>query len=59
MSNVWIEKLAPITTQVGQSTFRVFTDENGNNVTLGENSPDGLGLIIEDFYVGDEKVRER
>lgn len=57
-SNIWMEKLAPLTTQVGQSTFRVFTDANHGNktVTLGENSPDNLGLIIEDFYVGDEKI---
>lgn len=57
-SNIWMEKLAPRTTQVGQSTFRVFMDaEHGNKtVALGDNSPDNLGLIIEDFYVGDEKI---
>lgn len=57
-SNIWMEELAPLTTQVGQSTFRVFTDAKHCNKTvkLGENSPDNLGLIIEDFYVGDEKI---
>jgi hypothetical protein len=58
LSNISMEELAPRTTQVGQSTFRVFTDAvHGNRtVALGDNSPDNLGLIIEDFYVGGEKV---
>lgn len=56
--NISIEQLGDRTTEVGQSTFRVFTDANNGNqaITLGENSPDNLGLIIEDYYVGGEKV---
>ena len=58
LSNISIEELAPRTTEVGQSRFRVFTDAvHGNKtVALGDNSPDKLGLIIEDYYVGGEKV---
>lgn len=56
--NIWIEQFGDRTTEVGQSTMRVFTDaKNGNKaIELGSQSPDNLGLIIEDFYVGDEKV---
>ncbi|KAG9253158.1 Dex49a from penicillium Minioluteum complex with isomaltose [Emericellopsis atlantica] len=56
MKNIWIETLAPEITDVGKSTFRVFTDEEGNEVQLGAQSPGGIGLVIEDFYVGDEKI---
>jgi hypothetical protein len=54
ISNVWIEKLAPETTQVGRSTFRPFTDaENGNaKIKLGSKSPKAIGLTIKDYYVG-------
>ncbi|KAH6884441.1 Dex49a from penicillium Minioluteum complex with isomaltose [Thelonectria olida] len=55
-SNIQIETLSPATTEVGMSEFRVFTDSNGNAIALGDNSSDGLGLIIEDFYVGDQKI---
>lgn len=54
-SNIWIEKLSPETTDVGMSSFRVFTD-GGQSIALGDDSPDKLGLIIEDFFVGDEKI---
>ncbi|KPM43250.1 Dextranase [Neonectria ditissima] len=56
-SNIWVAKLSPAS-DVGTSTFRVFTDANNGNqaIALGDNSPDNLGLIIEDFYVGSEKV---
>lgn len=58
LSNIWIEQLAPLTTEVGQSRFRVFTDANHGNktVSLGANSPDNLGLVIEDYYVAGEKI---
>jgi hypothetical protein len=57
-SNIWIETLAPETTEVGTSTFRVFTDAADGNqpIALGENSPDKLGLVIKDFYVGEEHI---
>ncbi|KAF5009132.1 hypothetical protein FDECE_4622 [Fusarium decemcellulare] len=56
--NVWVEKLGPLSTQIGRSRFSVFTDAKHDNkiVALGDNSEDNLGLIIEDFYVGDEKI---
>lgn len=54
--NIWLEKLSPRPTGVGTSTFRVFTDGNNNPIALGDQSPDRLGLIIEDFRVGNEKV---
>lgn len=58
MSNIHIEQLANDTTQVGMSSISVFTDSNNNNspVSLGANSPGGLGLIIQDYYVGGEKI---
>lgn len=54
MKNIYIEELAPDTTQVDLSTFRVFTDaKNGNApIKLGSRSPNGIGLTIKDFYVG-------
>ncbi|KAI6778000.1 Dextranase-like protein [Emericellopsis cladophorae] len=55
MKNIWIETLPTEVTDVGKSTFRVFIDEEGNEVQLGAQSPGGIGLVIEDFYVGDEK----
>lgn len=57
-SNISIEQLGSGTTEVGKSTFRVFTDaQHGNRkIELGANSPENLGLIIEGFYVGGEKV---
>ena len=57
-ANISMERLADRTTDVGQSTFRVFTDRNHGNrtVMLGDNSPDKLGLVIEDFYVAGEKI---
>lgn len=58
VENIWIEELAPDTTQVDMSTFTVFTDSaNGNApVQLGNNSPDNLGLIIRNYTVGDVHI---
>lgn len=58
LENIWIEDLGDPSTQVGVSTFRVFTDElRGNRmVTLGAKSPGGIGLAIQDFYVGGEHI---
>ena len=57
-SNIQIDQLGDPTTEVGQSTFRVFTDErNGNQpIALGDNSPDNIGLVIENFVVGGEHI---
>ena len=55
-SNIEIEQLADDTTQVDMSQFEVFFDSNGVSVTLGANSPDNLGLIIENYTVGGVKV---
>jgi hypothetical protein len=55
-SNIYIEQLSPSITGVGQSSFRVFIDGDGHTIALGDNSPDNLGLIIENYYVGDEKI---
>ncbi|KAF7563081.1 hypothetical protein G7046_g1068 [Stylonectria norvegica] len=57
-SNIWIEELSPDTTGVDMSTFRVFTDANNGDqaIALGDNSPDNLGLIIENLQVGTEKI---
>ncbi|KAJ4363496.1 hypothetical protein N0V83_009791 [Neocucurbitaria cava] len=57
-SNIYIEKFAPASTQLGNSSFRVFTDaHNGNKpIALGDNSPNNLGLIIQNFTVGREKI---
>jgi hypothetical protein len=43
---------------VGRSTVRVITDgDNGNQtIALGDQSPGNLGVVIEDFFVGDEKI---
>ncbi|EMR71376.1 putative dextranase protein [Eutypa lata UCREL1] len=58
ITNVWIEELAPSTTEVGMSTFRIFTDAaNGNEpIQLGANSPDNIGLTIKDYYVGSTHI---
>lgn len=55
-SNIQIDRLSAPTTKVGESTFRVFTDGNNEQVRLGENSPDNLGLVIENFFVGGEHI---
>ena len=54
--NIWIEKFHPRPMLVGTSTFRVFTDGSGKPITLGENSPDKLGLVIDNFMVGDVRI---
>ncbi|OJD31052.1 dextranase [Diplodia corticola] len=58
LSNVSIEQLAPHGTGVDTSTLTVFTDaDNGNEpVSLGANSAGNVGLTIQDFYVGGEKI---
>lgn len=58
IENVWIEELAPDTTQVDMSTFTVFTDSSNNNapVKLGQNSPNNLGLTIKNYTVGNTRV---
>ncbi|KAF7555077.1 hypothetical protein G7Z17_g2409 [Cylindrodendrum hubeiense] len=57
-SNIWVEMLSPQPLEIGTSTFRVFTDADngGQAIALGDNSPDNLGLVIENFYVGNEKI---
>lgn len=58
VKNVWIEQLAAETTQVGMSSYRVFTDANNGNaaVKLGSKSPNGIGLTIQDYYVGSTHI---
>ena len=58
IENVWIETLAPDGTLLDTSTLTVYTDGNDGNqaIKLGSNSPNGLGLTIENFYVGNEKI---
>ncbi|KAL2204386.1 glycoside hydrolase, partial [Sarocladium strictum] len=58
LENIWIEDFGDPSTQVGVSSFRVFTDEKRGNqtVTLGAKSPGGIGLAIKDFYVGGEHI---
>lgn len=57
ISNAWIEQF-PNITDVGHSVVRGYTDKNKNNkkVTVGQNSPDGIGLAIKGFTVGDEAI---
>jgi hypothetical protein len=54
VENIWIEELGPDTTQIDMSTFTVFTDSTGNNapVQLGANSPNNVGLTIQNCTVG-------
>ncbi|PNY28527.1 Dextranase [Tolypocladium capitatum] len=54
--NIWIEQLSPLPMTVGTSTFRVFTDASNKPISLGDNSPGNLGLIIENFQVGSESI---
>ncbi|KAI5456065.1 glycoside hydrolase [Mariannaea sp. PMI_226] len=56
--NVYVDKLGPPSTEIGLSRFAVFTDaDHGNqSIALGNNSKDNLGLVIENFVVGDEKI---
>ncbi|OBT79703.1 hypothetical protein VF21_01394 [Pseudogymnoascus sp. 05NY08] len=58
IENVWIESLEPRSTNVGRSRFSAFTDAADDNkpILLGENSPNKIGLLIKDFYVGDEHI---
>lgn len=58
INNVYIEQLAPDTTQVDMSTFRPFTDASAGNkaIALGSKSPNGIGLIIKDYYVGSTHI---
>lgn len=58
IENVWIESLEPRSTNVGRSKLSTFTDASDDNkpVLLGENSPNNIGLLIKDFYVGDEHI---
>lgn len=58
VSNINIEQLANESTHVDMSTFVIFIDSNKNNapIKLGANSPKGMGLTIEKFYVGMEKI---
>ena len=58
LTNIMIEQLANDTTQVDMSTFTVYTDSNNNNspISLGANSPNGIGLTIQNYYVGTEKI---
>lgn len=57
IENIWIEELAPDTTQVDMSTFRPFTDaSNGDQIKLGASSPGNIGLTIKDYYVGSTHI---
>lgn len=58
LSNISIEILASQPPTLGTSTFTVFTDADRDNepIILGGNSPDNIGLTIQDFYVGGEKI---
>lgn len=57
-SNIWIEQLGALSNHVGRSRFAVFTDGTRDNqpIALGDKSENNLGLIIENFVVGTEKV---
>jgi hypothetical protein len=58
VKNIWIEELGPDTTQIDMSSFTVFTDSTNNNaaVQLGANSPNNLGLTIQNFTVGTTQI---
>ncbi|KAL1591357.1 hypothetical protein SLS60_012056 [Paraconiothyrium brasiliense] len=57
-SNIWIEEFSPITTEVGVSTFRSFSDGSQGDqvIALGDNSPNKLGLVIDNFVVGNTRI---
>lgn len=57
-SNIHVEQLSGSGTEVGQSMFYVLSDgSNGDQtVVLGDDSTDNLGLVIENFYVGDKHI---
>ena len=53
VSNVWVEKWAPAAAGTTVSYLVPFTDSVGDYVTRGADSPNGFGLVIEDFNVGE------
>lgn len=56
--NASIEEFYPATTQLDVSTVRGFTDANNGNkqITMGQHSPNGPGLLIQNYTVGNETV---
>lgn len=56
--NASIEEFAPATTQLEYSVVQGFTDPDQGNqkVTLGQRSPNGTGLVIQNYTVGNNKV---
>ncbi|KAL9092930.1 MAG: hypothetical protein Q9159_000554 [Coniocarpon cinnabarinum] len=58
VQGAWIEELSPIETGLQTSWAHKWTDgnRNGQPVQFGANSPTGMGVRIEGFYVGSEKI---
>lgn len=56
VSGVSIDSFPPNSTGIGQSVINKFTNANGTLVSIGGESPGGVGLTIRDYYVGGEKI---
>ena len=58
VQTAWIEQLSPIDTGLQISWARKWTDasQGGSPVSFGAQSDDGIGVRVQDFSVGDEKI---
>lgn len=56
IDGVHIEQFPPDETGIGMSIINQFTDPEGTQVQLGGQSPDNVGLIIKNYFVGGEQV---
>ena len=56
IDGVHIEQFPPDETGIGMSIINQFTDPEGNQVQLGGQSPDNVGLTIKNYFVGGEQV---
>jgi hypothetical protein len=59
IEDVWLETMADPSRGLDVSTVRGFTGANGHEITVGESSPDGLGLVVENLVVREEAVTMR
>lgn len=56
VDGVSIESFPPSDTGIGMSMINKFTNGSGALVSIGGQSPGGVGLTIKDYYVGGEKI---
>lgn len=52
INGIYIEQFPIDSTGIGTSMSNKFTSLSGTEVSLGGQSPDGIGLTIRSFYVG-------